>query len=102
MKTKVIFRKWNDTGDVVAMFPEVPSDTRGDLCMIYQHIGQHGAAYPHVLVEGTTPATKEEAADLKRELEGIGYVLTVRKRSTSLMQRKRQKVARAQGPQEVY
>jgi hypothetical protein len=43
------------------------------------HIGQHGAADPHI-VHDTRPARPHEYASLKAELERIGYRLTVRRR----------------------
>jgi hypothetical protein len=32
---KVVFRKWKDTGDVIALFPELPSDILGWFCDSY-------------------------------------------------------------------
>jgi ribosome-interacting GTPase 1 len=49
--------------------------------MSYMHIGQHGSADPNI-VEFTTPSTEEEYKDLKKELEGIGYNLVVRRKFT--------------------
>jgi len=72
MKTKAIFCKWKDTGDIIAFFPEIPADSRGGI-MSYMHVGQHGAAnYPH---DGTEPASAEESEPLRRELESLGYRL---------------------------
>jgi len=93
-KTKVLFRKWKDTGDVTAMFPEVPSNLHGSECMAYEHFGQHGAAFPENVISHTSPATSEEYAELKVELERLGYVLEVRQRLTASMRERRQAVAR--------
>lgn len=93
MKTKVIFRKWKNTGDVIALFPEIPADPEGRLCLAYEHVGQHGGAHPLVVREGTEPATAVEYDALKRELEDIGYVLTTRQRMSGVMRRRRQKEA---------
>jgi hypothetical protein len=69
----VVFRVWPN-GDVIALFPDEPADNEGH-CMSYEHFGQHGAAdYRHVSSQ-TRPATTEEAAELKAELENIGYKL---------------------------
>lgn len=77
---KVVFRRWKD-GAVIALFPEVINYPDGS-CESYMRVGQHSAAsYPHV-VAVTHPAKPEEYASLKRELEGIGYVLKVSKRFT--------------------
>lgn len=76
--TKVVFRKFKE-GDVIALFPEIPAKLDGGwLCWSYMHIGQHGAANPGAwLINETTPATPAEYADLKAELEDIGYRLQV-------------------------
>lgn len=90
--TKVIFRKWpkREGGDVIALFPEVASSyIRSYDCESYQHIGQHGGASPDI-VQWTRPATPEEYAPLKRELESIGYVLRVVKKFTRAAYEKRE------------
>ena len=79
--TRVVFRIY-PAGEVIALFPDLP-EVRG--CVLsYQHVGQHGAADPWHVVRMTRPATAEEAAPLRRELEGVpyGYQLEVRKRMT--------------------
>ncbi len=88
MKTKTLFRTFR-TGDVVALFPEIPADVRGDFCQSYQAIGQHGAASPD-LSHCTRPATPEEIAPLAAELERIGYtVAPVRRVSYAMHQARR-------------
>ena len=78
MPTIVVFRKFPD-GDVIALFPEIEWNHRGDFSS-YLHIGQHGGASP-ALVQSTKPATPTEYADLLAELETIGYTdLVIRKR----------------------
>ena len=78
-KTIVVFRKWRDTGSVLALFPFELHN--GRLCMSYEHIGQHGAAdYGHC-IDATVSAMPKEYAALKRELEGLGYKLSVRKKA---------------------
>lgn len=77
--TKVIFRWWNVSKDVIALFPEI-EDTQykwGFGCMSYEHIGQHGDADYYGIIQDSRPATPEEYADLKAELESIGYNLRV-------------------------
>jgi len=89
-KTKVVFRVFKrDTknrkvadGDVIALFPE--QRWEGWCCSSYQHVGQHGGADYSYVVSVTRPATEAEIAPLKKELEGIGYELEVRKRSRGL------------------
>jgi hypothetical protein len=78
-KTKVIFRKWKDNGDIIALFPELNfangAANRGNI-MSYMHVGQHGEASESLLRERSrlVTATTKEAADLKAELETIGYL----------------------------
>jgi len=77
--TVVVFRRWRN-GDVIALFPEVPGSP--GFCSSFEHVGQHGdASYSGVICQ-TTPATPEEYADLKTELESApyNYVLRVVKR----------------------
>jgi hypothetical protein len=70
MTTKVIFRKFRN-GDVIALFPEVAGSSNPSTCQSYTHVGQHGAADPHLTA--TYPATAEEYAPLLAELKRIGY-----------------------------
>lgn len=83
--TRVIFRKWpkKKGGDVIALFPGL-AGTVGDpfTCNSYQTIGQHGAASVFLTRE-TRKAKPEEYADLKKELERIGYVLTIAHKFTA-------------------
>lgn len=80
--TLVVFRVWKGKdGDVIALFPEIPYDIYGSECLSYEHVGQHGAAnYYHVL-DRTRRAKPDEYVDLKEELEGRGYQLTVTSRT---------------------
>lgn len=71
--TEVIFRKYKDDGQILALFPysvETPAGNVG----CYQHVGQHGSGdYDHC-IHLTTLATKKEYADLKKDLElNFGY-----------------------------
>lgn len=75
-KTQVIFRMWRATPKTcLALFPYV--DAGRGFCQSYEHTGQHsGATYSHI-IRVTRPATPAEYADLKAELETIGYNLQV-------------------------
>lgn len=85
MKTKTIFRKFKD-GEVIALFPEIPSDLEGKYCDSYMHIGQHGSANYLMLLDDTVLATPEEYAELKRELEThYNYEIEVYQRRTPQM-----------------
>lgn len=77
MKYKVVFRKFND-GQVIALFPELPCDDRGNITS-YMHIGQHCPA-SRFIVQNTKPAKPEEYAELHAELQRIGYDLEIRKK----------------------
>lgn len=87
MKTKTIFRTFH-TGDVIALFPEIPYDQFGQYCLSYQTIGQHGAASPD-LSHCTRAATADEIRQLRAELERIGYVVHEVTRVTAAMHRNR-------------
>ncbi len=75
--TLVVFRRWREDngGDFIALFPELPADYQGRFCDAYEHVGQHGGADYHGVVQATKPVTPDEAAPLLRELERIGYRL---------------------------
>ena len=77
MKDKVVFRKFSD-GQVIALFPELPCDNRGNITS-YMHIGQHAPA-SRFIVHDTQPAKPEEYAELHAELQRIGYDLEIRKK----------------------
>jgi hypothetical protein len=76
----VVFRRWRDTGDVIALFPELPADLSGDCCDAYEHVGQHGGADYHGVIQQTTPCSLNDAAALAQELRTIGYKLRPIKR----------------------
>lgn len=92
--TRVIFRKWPENegaraGRIIALFPEIPAgDNPGHECQSYEQ-GQHRAAVYDLYIRMTRPAAPGEYADLKQELEKIGYHLEVVKRSTAAMYARR-------------
>jgi hypothetical protein len=100
-KTVVIFRKDRPdksgfhTNGVFALMPEIPEDAYGDFCMCYQHIDQHGGADYHHCIRTSRPASPEEYAELKAEMEKIedyapdGWI--IRKRATPAMHDKRRR-----------
>ena len=92
--TPVIFRKFNDDGSILAIFPTIDWD--GIHVSSYQLIGQHGACSLSLAYQGTKPASEAEYAPLKRELEALGYVLDVRQRLTKAL-RSQLKLARTLG-----
>jgi len=70
--TLVVFRRWRDrdirrwrnTGDIIALFPELPSDYQGIYCDAYEHVGQHGGADYYGVIQATKPVSIEDAAPL--------------------------------------
>jgi hypothetical protein len=80
---KVIFRKFKnkDITELIALFPK-ESYKANYFTSSYMHIGQHSDVDYHTVISMTTLATPEEYADLKTELESIGYVLDVKKKAT--------------------
>lgn len=79
---KVVFRRWRDTGTLIALFPELPADYRGIYCDAYETVGQHGGADYFGVIRATKPVTLSEANELANELSRIGYSLVPIKRAT--------------------
>lgn len=78
-KVRVIFRRWEDTEEALALFPDLPSDYAGKFCVV---IGCRGLADMHVtrlVMQATIPAnlTDADVMALKAELERVGYTLEV-------------------------
>jgi len=57
--------------------------------MSYVHVGQHGAADYNLVVGQSKPAQPAEYAELKAELENIGYNLEVRSKVQYAVHRQR-------------
>ena len=78
-KTQVIFRKFIDHGDIIALFPNIQYyHYSSDTVMSYQHIGQHGGADLSIMDDITTlPASLSESKPLFDELTSLGYNLDV-------------------------
>jgi hypothetical protein len=89
----VVFRRWKDTGSIIALFPELPSDLYGQYCDAYEHVGQHGGADFHGVVQQTKPCSSEESADLAAELRTIGYNLRPVKRVSPVHHEARRRLA---------
>lgn len=73
MKTEVIFRV--DDGEILAVFPY--NSGKDHLIECYAHTGQHSWCAWDYITRCTKPATPAQYADLKAELEGLGYDLKV-------------------------
>jgi hypothetical protein len=74
--TKVIFRRYYRKMDlapfddgIIALFPDDKEHRRPGMVQSYMHMGQHGAADIEMVISQTKPASPEEYAALKRELE---------------------------------
>ena len=84
--TQVMFRYENRKefkGDIYALFPYEINDLSGNV-ISYSRIGQHSGADYNSCICSSRPATEAEFADLKKELESMGYVFeVVRKRNYS-------------------
>lgn len=73
-----IFRKFKDTKDIIALFPEIPASNKFDECSSYMHNGQHSAAHINTVLDETNPVpTYYGYRDLMAELIGIGYNVNV-------------------------
>jgi len=93
--TPVVFRRWRDAGTVIALFPGIPTDTHGQFCEAYEHVGQHGGADYHAVIRATTPADDQTSAPLASELVGIGYDLKPVRRASRKLHEARRASARA-------
>ena len=89
----VVFRRWKDNGDVIALFPELPADMAGMFCDAYEHIGQHGGADYHGIIQQTAPCESEDSADLADELTRIGYRLRPIRRASRVHHDNRHQLA---------
>jgi hypothetical protein len=94
--TIVVFRRFRGKYlGIIALFPELPSDTYGYRCESYMHVGQHSGADYELVIEGTRPVPDprhrpdQETRELMAELQGLGYVLAPRQRCTPAMRRAR-------------
>lgn len=95
-RTAVVFRRWDDpSGDVIALFPEIPADIDGKYCLSYEHFGQHGGADYCSVIANTVPAPAKEKARLAWELEMVGYRLQPVRRATWRHHERRRAAARA-------
>lgn len=82
VKVDIIFRV--DTskdfkGTVFALFPHDCDSFDGGVTT-YQHLGQHSVADYNYCIATSKLATPEQYADLKAEMESIGYEINVVKR----------------------
>lgn len=89
----VVFRRWRDCGDVIALFPALPADLYGEYCDAYEHVGQHSGADYFGVIQQTTPCSSEQSADLATELRRIGYVLRPRWRASRVHHDRRRQIA---------
>lgn len=68
--TEVIFRMYRTNPKTcLALFPYDTEHRGPGRCQAYEHVGQHGEACYLSCMGITRPATPEEYADLKSELE---------------------------------
>lgn len=100
-KTQVVFRRWRDSSEIIALFPEIPTDINGWFCEAYEHVGQHGGADYHGVIRATRPVTVEDAAPLAEELTRIGYNLQPISRASQTAHERRRAAARAIGIAQV-
>lgn len=95
VKTKVIFRKYQDNGDIIAIFPEEIGTNSPYHCNSYMTIGQHSACDPVGTIEITKSAKESEYKDLARELTNLGYNLQIITRYRySFLETRRKELAR--------
>ena len=73
MATKIVFRKYPKSKDIIALFPAEQWGTSGKLVTSYMHIGQHCSADYKGTIKSTVPATHDEYLPLLDELSSMGY-----------------------------
>ena len=74
--TPVIYRRFKKGGEVIAVFPTIPSSVYWGECESYMHIGQHGTCSPTYLINTLTIPAEFDAEDvvaLRAELILLGY-----------------------------
>lgn len=74
--TRVVFRMDRQDGGVFALLPDDRATAEGH-CTAYQRVGGHCPADYAGCIARSRLARPEEYADLKAEMERIGYVLAV-------------------------
>jgi hypothetical protein len=95
----VLFRLEEQSGEVLAIFPELPGTLRPDTCTGYAHLGQHTEVALEYIRAQTTAATPAQYRPLARELRQRGYRLRIRQRISPQMHRARQAaIARWRAP----
>ncbi len=99
--TRVVFRKWPEgkvegvrAGRIFALFPEIPAGHPGHQCQSYEQ-GKHRAVVYDLCIRTSRPASPNDYANLKAELEKIGYRLEVVTRITPAMVEARWRAAKA-------
>ncbi len=70
--TKVVFRKFKQGGDIIALFLEQVNKANLTIGS-YIHVGQHSDADCTGIITATIPAKESEYAELLAELRSIGY-----------------------------
>lgn len=61
-KIPVVVRRWH--GEIIFLFPTIPSDYSGYNVESYMFVGQHGGADPDAIVRNSQPVPREEAEEL--------------------------------------
>lgn len=68
----VVFRKFKDQGDIIAILRDSETDCNTGMIMTYQTVGQHSEACKQAIIELTRPCKDpKEYKDLLTELENI-------------------------------
>ncbi len=102
MNEIVVFRKRKKTGEIVALFPELPGDVFGVHCLAYRHVHHYSAADYHAVIRHSIPSTPQEFARLARELRLMGHDLRPIRRATDRHHEQRRRIVglERQHPQE--
>jgi len=76
-----------------ALFPHEVADYKVNVTY-YEHLGQHSSADYRFCINSSRPATESEYSSLKREMEGLGYNISIVKKQQYAKYLKSYKLAR--------
>ena len=83
MSEPVIFRRWCDSGTLIAIFPEWSREDDRDTVMTYEYLGQHSEGSYKLIIDHTEPILGPGEPDVEallKELEDMGYDVRIIKR----------------------
>jgi hypothetical protein len=83
MSLDVIYRISRKTGEIVAVFPEVPTDISGKFCKCYSSLSRFGSVDYTDLSHKTKIAVSKDYNRVHDTLLGLGYCLNIVSKCTA-------------------